>query len=303
MPPSTVFFALQCCQCSTMQVKQRKKSSNKWTCVVCNQKQSVRKVFAQGYMAKDVRKFVQSFNMSRQFAEQNVIPADDDKETLEIEDKIPPNGKLKRTDWTEYIDPEEEDSEIGENPGDEFELKLVTEMPKPVFKKPKLKSYHVAKDCEYGDEKNILVDVGESLVRTKGSSQAGASSRYRGARVRGTQQERTNYAAEIKGKSADRQEEVKLEEPMHGMFEWRGCLVQGGNVKLSDEVPGRNRSATIKGWRSSKWSCYITEEDDNLLPASGKANKNQANQGCDPNAFETEFVDQRVDEDIHPDFL
>nr|XP_027095246.1 MRN complex-interacting protein isoform X2 [Coffea arabica] len=174
MPPSTVFFALQCCQCSTMQVKQRKKSSNKWTCVVCNQKQSVRKVFAQGYMAKDVREFVQSFNMSRQFAEQNVIPADDDKETLEIEDKIPPNGKLKRTDWTEYIDPEEEDSEIpniGENPGDEFELKIVTEMPKPVFKKPKLKSCHVAKDCEYGDEKNILVDVGESLVRTKGSSQ------------------------------------------------------------------------------------------------------------------------------------
>ena len=103
-----------------MQVKQRKKSSNKWTCVVCNQKQSVRKVFAQGYMAKDVREFVQSFNMSRQFAEQNVIPADDDKATLEIEDKIPPNGKLKRTDWTEYIDPEEDDSEIpniGENPG------------------------------------------------------------------------------------------------------------------------------------------------------------------------------------------
>ena len=47
----------------------------------------------------------------------------------------------------------------------------MTEMPKPVFKKPKLKSYHVAKDCEYGDEKNILVDVGESLVRTKGCSQ------------------------------------------------------------------------------------------------------------------------------------
>ncbi|KAK0601997.1 hypothetical protein LWI29_029465 [Acer saccharum] len=45
-------------------VKQKKKSSNKWTCVVCNQKQSVRKVFAQGYNAKDLRQYVQSFNMS-----------------------------------------------------------------------------------------------------------------------------------------------------------------------------------------------------------------------------------------------
>ncbi|KAF5955260.1 hypothetical protein HYC85_008116 [Camellia sinensis] len=54
---STIFIALQCFQCSTMQanlslslslslgirvfdrqVKQKKKSSNKWTCVVCNQK-------------------------------------------------------------------------------------------------------------------------------------------------------------------------------------------------------------------------------------------------------------------------
>ncbi|KAE9445681.1 hypothetical protein C3L33_22419, partial [Rhododendron williamsianum] len=54
-----------------LQVKQRKKSSNQWICVVCNEKQSVRKVFAQGFMAKVVPKFVQTFNMSRcQFEQQ-----------------------------------------------------------------------------------------------------------------------------------------------------------------------------------------------------------------------------------------
>ncbi|RXH78327.1 hypothetical protein DVH24_001845 [Malus domestica] len=60
----TVFIAVQCCQCSTMQVKQRNKS-NKWTCVVCNQKQFVRQVFAQGPVVGDLRLFVQSSNMSR----------------------------------------------------------------------------------------------------------------------------------------------------------------------------------------------------------------------------------------------
>ncbi|KAF7144435.1 hypothetical protein RHSIM_Rhsim04G0161000 [Rhododendron simsii] len=54
-----------------LQVKQQKKSTNQWICVVCNEKQSVRKVFAQGFMAKVVPKFVQTCNMSRcQFEQQ-----------------------------------------------------------------------------------------------------------------------------------------------------------------------------------------------------------------------------------------
>ncbi|KAK2659130.1 hypothetical protein Ddye_005663 [Dipteronia dyeriana] len=81
----TVFIALQCCQCSIMQVKQKKKSSNKWTCVVCNQKQSVRKIFAQGYNAKDLRQYVQSFNMS-----------------LKDEETEMPNKKPKLTNSNEY---------------------------------------------------------------------------------------------------------------------------------------------------------------------------------------------------------
>ncbi|KAI5654631.1 hypothetical protein M9H77_31818 [Catharanthus roseus] len=126
------------------EVKQQKKSSNKWICVVCNQKQSVRKVYAQGYMAKDVRKFVQSINMSRQLAEQN--PQFEEQETLETEDQSSSiNRKQKRTDWSEYVDPAEEDDfkscEIDEIFGDEIGLKIVTEMPKAVFKKPKLNKY------------------------------------------------------------------------------------------------------------------------------------------------------------------
>ena len=68
------------------------------------------KVFAQGPMAKDLRKFVQSFNMSRKFTDQNqpfyptleydINFEDDDGGDLE-------NPKKRRTDWTEYLDSED----------------------------------------------------------------------------------------------------------------------------------------------------------------------------------------------------
>ncbi|KAF3447376.1 hypothetical protein FNV43_RR12562 [Rhamnella rubrinervis] len=113
---SSVFFvAFQCCQCSTMQVKQRNKkstksSSNKWTCVVCNQKQSVRKVFAQGPMAKHLRSFVQSFNMSRQSQQRFTIDDDDDED-----DRITQLTKKPRTDWSDYLDRPNDDSHTNNN--------------------------------------------------------------------------------------------------------------------------------------------------------------------------------------------
>lgn len=95
------------------QVKQQKKNSNKWTCVVCNEKQSVRKVYAQGSMAKDVRKFVQSFNMSRKSIDEEenltVMVADGE----EVGGSCSGNGKKRRSDWSEYLDPEEEEEERG----------------------------------------------------------------------------------------------------------------------------------------------------------------------------------------------
>ncbi|KAL0907773.1 hypothetical protein M5K25_022208 [Dendrobium thyrsiflorum] len=59
-----IFIAVQCVQCCTMQVKQQKKS-NKWVCAVCNQRQSVLQIHARGFLARDIRKFVQEFNLSR----------------------------------------------------------------------------------------------------------------------------------------------------------------------------------------------------------------------------------------------
>ncbi|KAK4348700.1 hypothetical protein RND71_031455 [Anisodus tanguticus] len=136
----TVFIAVQCCECSTMQVKQQKKSSNKWTCVVCNQKQSVWKVFAQGSKAKEIRLFVQNFNMSRQFTDLLPVVGREETETLGIGEPNQSYGSSKRTDWTEYLDPEENAIENDEISGDVMEPKIVTELPKELFRKPKVKN-------------------------------------------------------------------------------------------------------------------------------------------------------------------
>ena len=66
-------------------------------------------MFAQGPMAKDLRFFVQSFNMSRQSAsdfppsEEQVF--EDEDQTLISSDG---QNKRPRTDWSQFLDPEEE---------------------------------------------------------------------------------------------------------------------------------------------------------------------------------------------------
>lgn len=69
---------------------------------MCNQKQSIRKVFAQGLMARDIRKFVQECNMSRKSAEEKV-PTSTQSEDIHCE-WMSIGQKKKRTDWNEYID-------------------------------------------------------------------------------------------------------------------------------------------------------------------------------------------------------
>ncbi|CAN8235483.1 unnamed protein product [Cochlearia groenlandica] len=144
--PNILFLALQCFECSTMQVKQKKKSSNNWVCVICNQKQSVRKVFAQGYKARELRFFVQNFNMSRKVAdEKEQAMADTVSEVEEGEeegDNVETFRVKKRSDWSEYLDTEDDDRRltIVEDDGEE-DVKIVTEMPKDMFKKPKLNRY------------------------------------------------------------------------------------------------------------------------------------------------------------------
>jgi hypothetical protein len=62
------FMAVKCCQCSAFQVQQVKQS-NKFTCSLCGQKQSVQRMYARSNMARDIREVVQAYNSARSDAD------------------------------------------------------------------------------------------------------------------------------------------------------------------------------------------------------------------------------------------
>lgn len=121
------------------------KSSNKWSCAVCNQKQSVLRVFAQGFMAKDIRKFVQTFNMSRKSLDDGecLLARTLDQSPKEGEGEpeiaiIANSTEKKKTDWTAYLDHDDHqmiqaEQELQHGDGD-FEPQVVTELHQGMLK-------------------------------------------------------------------------------------------------------------------------------------------------------------------------
>ncbi|KAL8234012.1 hypothetical protein R6Q59_020112 [Mikania micrantha] len=278
MNHSEVFIAVQCFQCSTMQVKQRKKTTNKWNCVVCNEKQSLRKVFSQGFMAKDVRKFVQSFNMSRQFIHQP-----HDSQTL-VQQQTQ-NQNQKRTDWSEYMDPHMNDF-------DEEELcepNVVTELPKPLFKKPKLSNTYSAA-CEDGKSlgrpafgrrnvKKKVNDPGEEPRTTvKENFKRVAENQY---------DHDTVDDCSVYGRSISMMTNIMKPNP-----KWNACADGGHGF-----IDTGSSSVMLKLERPvSKWNNYIEDNADDWQIESNCEGINHA-------AFETQVSDEIVEDDVHPDFM
>ncbi|CAI8593815.1 unnamed protein product [Vicia faba] len=261
---TTLFIALQCFQCSTMQVKQKKKCSNKWNCAVCNEKQSVRKVFAQGYKAKDVRTFVQTFNMSRKSLEddQQWLLAGTLTPTSEHDDggsEFPNemNNNKKCTDWTAYLDNDDHHAEQ-EQHEDDFEPLVVTELPKDMFKKRKL--------------------VDNSTSR-------------KGRR----------FESPLFRNSQDAGEPVK---------DWQRI------TSLTESNSERNNKVTTANQRTqkckqtinssaSKWNDYLTEDSANLELECKRGFNFKDTSGSLNNIDILEAItcEQRVEDDIHPDFM
>ncbi|GMJ12369.1 hypothetical protein like AT1G71760 [Hibiscus trionum] len=276
---TAIFVALRCCQCSTMQVKQRKKSSNKWTCVVCNQKQSVLKVFAQGPMAKDVRKFVQSFNMSRKFTDQNQ-PFDPTSEyDIDFEDDDGGGGdhlenpKKRRTDWTEYLDSEDrvEPKSVlqDEDQGVDLEPEIVTELPaKEKFKRPKLRN------CDNGEGSDHQL---YKPVLSKRNS-------------------RKDAMLIAQDEKPVRQQQAVGDIATSGSKRSSFALKDVGNIVDSmRKYKPTTAAAAAKG--NSKWRHYMTdEEEEHCCPTNSAPHVNEWGDGDGGN---TEIVE----DDIHPDFM
>ncbi|KAI3952682.1 hypothetical protein MKX01_013644 [Papaver californicum] len=278
----TSFMAVQCYECSTMQVKHKKKSSNKWNRVVCNEKQSVRKVFYEAFLAKDVRFLVQDFNMSRQFNDQNnrqtLIEAAGIGNTYEeYDNETSQNGSnrcclaKRRNDWSEYLEPEIE-SKFGsdQEKGCELEPESVTELPKEIFKRPKLKN-----------------SLGLRRSGAVKSSNPVSSS------------ENIDIPTIAKGTSKLCSNKVTYKDT----FEKNLC----SNKVTPNEISKKDinkpemtfQAKTTKG--ASKWAEYLTKEDDEYLFKGRDENSTEHPSTIwRENLFEMQFNDQKVEEDLHP---
>ncbi|KAL6218252.1 hypothetical protein ACLB2K_011467 [Fragaria x ananassa] len=258
---STIFYAVQCCQCSTMQVKQRKQSSknNKWTCVVCNQKQSARKVFAESTMARDLRPFVQSSNMSRQFTQNQ----QQHHEHALVSDVHECHTKRK-------------DELIGPSGG--FEPKVVTELPPELFKRPKM---------------NKCNDASGS-----------------GGKENGGVYELQNCRPVISKRNTNKHVLSPAD-----VEDWNCKLTMNKNtshwshLKMQENNESRSlqaKNVTLTG--ASKWNDYVTKDDNDglrIINNKSRADNTEqwSNQTIANYEYETLTTDERVEDDIHPDFL
>lgn len=231
---------------------------------MCNQKQSIRKVFAQGLMARDIRKFVQECNMSRKSAEEKV-PTSTQSEDIHCE-WMSIGQKKKRTDWNEYIDLGEDQGnvELDENEEGKGEPRIVTELPKELCKKQRWNNY----------SSKGMVTGGE-----------GGNRPYR---PHISKKNNNNKQIKSSVEVVDDDEEIW---PQMATSKWN----ESETVRIADEESGTLK----KGAACSKWSTYLML-DETSQPESEKDSLEDV--GCH-DALDSILHDQRVEEDIHPDFL
>ncbi|XP_034258644.1 MRN complex-interacting protein isoform X2 [Pantherophis guttatus] len=92
------FQVLRCCSCNIFQVQQVKKSK-KWNCKICDEKQSILRVFGQG-SGVDCRRHVQKLNLLQ--GEQDHTPVSKlrcKEESGPIVDENMAVNIKEKTDW------------------------------------------------------------------------------------------------------------------------------------------------------------------------------------------------------------
>lgn len=161
----------------------------------------------------------------------------------------PPFFPKKRSDWTEYLDSNEEVTQKGGEVGLEDlvepDIEIVTEIPKEMLQKSGLK-------------------------RSAPSSSLGLL------------------------KKRKREENTPIFKPVFSKRKEKTTLFEGhiDSKKCSRE--------TAK--QTSKWSVYL-EEGDAGLPERGREYLDHCNSWNREGGFEGHFNDQRVEDDVHPDFI
>ncbi|OMP01741.1 hypothetical protein CCACVL1_03015 [Corchorus capsularis] len=255
-------------------------------------------------MAKDLRSFVQTFNMSRKFTDQDQ-PFDPDIEAGDLE-----NQRKRRSDWTEYMDPEDyRDDRVAlqeeERGGDDLEPKIVTELPpKEKFKRPKLNNCESGEDgdgqfykpvfSKRNSRNDLLISQDDKAMPIKQQQQA------MGDITTGIGELRDSKAATAKGNSKWRDYITEQGDfgitncwtfglcthdslAQHRLLSWK---LELSKEKASPSIVKQEKIAMLNK------SCFsYTNFKDDMMKKWGDA------------VLETESNYQMVEDDIHPDFI
>lgn len=287
-----MFLAVQCYQCSTMQAKQQKKSNNKWSCAICNEKQSFQRIFARSTAAKDIRKFVQDFNMSRHLkdaeAMHNVISGPEEEITdinswgdgAEIiqEEGNSFGRERQQSKWAEYLVSEQENSipEFTAEEEEEFNgIRVVTDLSDAHFRKRKQKFVARNKQSDHTHDTN---ESKKSTTSTFGK----------------THNSRTleSYGFVKEKKKKNIVDEPKMSGAIAGqMKEYRN---ETGDGSMQDA------GGSVK--RVSKWASYL-EAGSNTETKSSDCGSDWNTEPSVQSPPQTEWADQVFEEDVHADFF
>eukprot|EP01080_Neovahlkampfia_damariscottae_P003996 gene3996-7252_t len=99
------FICVECFSCKTFQVIIVSKKS-KFQCKICNEKQSVRKIYAISDKAKDIRAVVQKMNENRDEIEERVEEIVQEQPKLKNIQTTQTSGK-----WKDFLEKEDEEDE------------------------------------------------------------------------------------------------------------------------------------------------------------------------------------------------
>lgn len=288
-----MFLAVQCYQCSTMQAKQQKKSNNKWSCSICNEKQSFQKIFARSTAAKDIRKFVQDFNMSRQLkdaqAMHNLMSGPEEEiadinnwgdgaEILQERDNSFVQER-QQSKWVEYLESQQENSMpkfTAEEEEEELDgIRVITDLSDVHLRKRKQKFVSRNKQSDRTHDRNQSKKSTTSTLDITHDSRTLESYGFVKEKKKKNTRDEPNMSPAIAGQ----------------MKEY-----------INETEDGSMQDARGSMKRVSKWASYLEAESNTETKSSDYG----SDWNIEPSVQsppQTEWTDQVFEEDIHADFF
>ncbi|KAI0223536.1 MRN complex-interacting protein [Lamellibrachia satsuma] len=129
-----VFHVLRCYSCATFQVHQVKKST-RWSCKICGDKQSIKKIYGEGTGA-DCRHHVQKLNMLRATEDELTLPVAHETSCCHrgltlLTQAIPRNhfgpgqsSEMTVSKWKHYLTQVEDTEETNDGASDDMKFTL-----------------------------------------------------------------------------------------------------------------------------------------------------------------------------------